>query len=80
MTEEKKCPNCGQYRVERRSVLTYLIIAVGAAAFLVITLPLEILLIPALVVGACMPSVRAKFRHCRNCRWTDKPSGARTAA
>jgi hypothetical protein len=56
--------------------LTYLLIAIGAAAIFIITLPLELLLIPATVVAAFFPSMRATFRFCRNCKWTDKLKAA----
>jgi Flp pilus assembly protein TadB len=72
MNEANKCPNCGQYKLDRRSTLIMLLIAVGAAAILIITLPLEIVLVPAAIVAAIVPSMRATYRYCRNCRWTDR--------
>ena len=74
MHESNKCPNCSQYKIERRNGLTYLIIAIGVCAIFIITLPFEIILIPMTIVAAFMPSMRATFRYCRNCKWNDKPS------
>ena len=74
MNDANKCPNCGQYKVERRSTLLLLVVAVGAAAVFVITIPLEIVLIPATIVAAFIPSMRARYRFCRNCKWSEKAS------
>ncbi len=74
MNEDNKCPNCGQYKIERRSALMFMVIGIGAAAIFIITLPLEIFLIPATIVAAFIPSMRAKYRFCRNCKWSEKAS------
>ncbi|HLY40484.1 MAG TPA: hypothetical protein VKR52_04680 [Terracidiphilus sp.] len=54
------------------SALKWIVIAIGASAILVITLPLELILIPAAIVAAIIPSARANYHWCRNCKWSDR--------
>lgn len=72
MNDSKKCPNCGQYKLIKMSVLRWLLAAIVVFGILLITLPFEIILIPAAVVSALVPSMRATYSYCRNCKWTDK--------
>jgi hypothetical protein len=66
-----QCPNCGQFKIEQRSGVLSIVKAMFASAIFIITLPLELFLIPALLVAALMPSQRKTHRFCRNCKWSD---------
>lgn len=72
MNPSNKCPNCGQYKIQKMSAFKWIIIAIGVSAIFIITLPLEIILIPAAIIAAFVPSLRANYQWCRNCKWTSK--------
>jgi 4-amino-4-deoxy-L-arabinose transferase-like glycosyltransferase len=72
MTDSNKCPNCGQYKIIKTSVLRWILAAVVVCGILLITLPVEVILIPVAILAALVPSMRATHPYCRNCRWTDK--------
>jgi hypothetical protein len=72
MKETNKCPNCGQYKVIKVSALRWILAAVVVCGILLITLPFEIILIPAAIIAAFVPSMRATYPYCRNCKWTSK--------
>ena len=71
MDESRKCPNCGQYKVQHLNFLTLLVIAAALSGILLITLPLEIIILPITIVAFFMPSARKKHAWCTNCHWTD---------
>ena len=72
MTENKQCPNCGQYKVVAISPLDKICYAIFLCAILIITLPIAVLLVPVALIAAFMPEYRRSIRTCRNCQWTDK--------
>jgi hypothetical protein len=74
-----QCPNCGHFKIEYRSGLRNIFKVMFACGILIITLPLELLLIPAAIVAAWMPSQRATYRFCRNCKWSESPSSMKHA-
>ena len=71
MDESKKCPNCGQYKLQRTNIITLLIMTTSVLAVFIITLPLELLFLPVTFIALFVPAAWKKHARCSNCHWTD---------
>ena len=78
MDESKKCPNCGQYTVQRMNLITLLIMTTSILPVFIITLPLELIFLPVTFIALFVPAAWKKHAWCSKCHWSDMAKSAPT--
>jgi len=76
MLQNKRCPNCEQFKVIKVSTLRWLLAFIFVFGIFIITLPFELILIPAAIIAALIPATRTTYDYCRNCKWSSKVTPA----